>query len=268
MTELTARTRRYGRRDWRGLLTTRKGATLTGLVCVAVAAALVLAAMSSYRKSVGAGVAPQTVFVASQLIAKNTPASVIAQGDLFKPVQVHTDQVAAGAIADMTAVHGKVAAKDIYPGEQLTSADFTSAGGLPAQLGPNERAVTLSLDQAHGLVGAIQTGDHVDVYAGLQLQSSLGQDTPVLRLLMTNVPVLKAPASQQAGGVGAAQTSTTSLVTLGVDSSQAGPLAYASDNGKVWLVLRPADAAATAPPSMVTVQSLLFGAKTLPTGGR
>lgn len=265
--ELTAKQRRYGRRDWRALLTSKKGAALIGLVCVAAAAALVLAAMSSYRKSVNDGVAPQTVFVASKLIAKNTPAGVIAQGGLFKPVQVHTDQVAAGAIADMTALHGKVAAKDIYPGEQLTASDFTTAGGLPAQLSPDERAVTLSVDQAHGMVGTVQTGDHVDVYAGLQLQSNVGQNTAVLRLLTPNVPVLKAPG-QQNSGLGGAQTSATSLVTLGVDSSQAGPLAYAADNGKVWLVLRPADAAATTPPSMVTVQSLLFGTKALSTGGK
>lgn len=265
--EATAQRRRYGRRDWRALLTSRKGAALIGLVCVVAATALVLAAMSSYRKSVNAGVAPQTVFVASQLIAKNTPASVIAQQDLFKPVQVHSNQVAAGAIADMTSLHGKAAAKDIYPGEQLTAADFTPVGGLPAQLGPNERAVTLSLDMAHGLVGTVQTGDHVDVYAGLQLQSNAGQNSAVLRLLMANVPVLKAPAPAS-GGVGGAQTSATSLVTLGVDESQAAPLAYAADNGKVWLVLRPADGAATTPPSLVTVQSMLFGTKALSTGGK
>jgi Flp pilus assembly protein CpaB len=235
-------------------------------VCVVVAGALVLAAMSSYRSTVNGGVAPQTVFVASKLIAKNTPASVIAQGDMFKPVQVHADKVTVGAIADMSALHGKVAAKDIYPGEQLTAADFTAAGGLPAQLAPDERAVTLSLDQAHGMVGTLQTGDHVDVYVGLQTQSGLGQNTPVLRLLLANVPVLKAP-SQGSNVVSGAQTTTTSLVTLGVDSSQAGPLAYASDNGKVWLVLRPADAASTAPPAMVTVQSMLFGTKPLSMGG-
>jgi Flp pilus assembly protein CpaB len=223
--------------------------------------------MSSYRKTVGAGVAPQTVFVASQLIARNTPASVIAQGGEFKPVQVHSDKVATGAIADMSTLHGKVAAKDIYPGEQLTAADFTSSGGLAAQLGPNERAVVISLDQAHGMVGTLQTGDHVDVYAGLQLQSTGGQNSPVLRLLMANVPVLKAPSQQSGGAGGASQTTTDSLVTLGVDASQAGPLAYASDNGKVWLVLRPAHASSTAPPSMVTVQSLLFGTKPLSTGG-
>lgn len=265
--ELAAPRRRFGRRNWRALLTTKKGATVVGLACVVVAGALVLAAMSSYRKSVNAGVAPQTVFVASQLIAKNTPASVIAQGNLFKPVQVHSNQVAAGSITDMSFLHGKVAATDIYPGEQLTAADFTTAGGLPAQLGPNERAVTLSLDQAHGMVGTLQTGDHVDVYAGLQLQSSVGQDTTVLRLLMANVPVLKAPSQSSGGGVGGPQANSTSMVTLGVDTSQVGALAYAADNGKVWLVLRPAGAAATTPPSLVTVQSLLFGTKPLATTG-
>ena len=78
------------------------------------------------------------------------------------------------------------------------------------------------------MVGTLQTGDHVDVYAGLQTQSNLGQNAPVLRLLMANVPVLKVPSAQQSGGIGGPQTTTTSLVTLGVDSNQAGPLAYAT----------------------------------------
>jgi Flp pilus assembly protein CpaB len=57
-------------------------------------------------------------------------------------------------------------------------------------------------------------------------------------------------------------------VTLQVDTTQAGALAYAADNGKVWLVLRPVNAAATAPPSQISVQSLLFGTKPLVVGGK
>jgi Flp pilus assembly protein CpaB len=48
-------------------------------------------------------------------------------------------------------------------------------------------------------------------------------------------------------------------VTLNVRDDQAGSLAYAADNGNVWLVLRPANAAAATQASPVTAQSLLAG---------
>ena len=38
-------------------------------------------------------------------------------------------------------------------------------------------------------------------------------------------------------------------------------LAFASDNGKVWLSLRPAVGAKTSPPGVVTIETLLLGIK-------
>jgi Flp pilus assembly protein CpaB len=265
---MTAPRGRYARKDWRKLLTSRKGAASIGLVCLLGAGAVVIAAMSNYRSSVNQGGKEQTVFVAAQMIARNTPASVIASENLVKPAQFRASQVVAGALADTSALHGTVAAKDIYPGEQLTGADFTANSSLPAQLGPDERAMTISLDSAHGMVGTIQTGDHVDVYAGFQLQTASAQNQPVLRLLIADVPVLKAPSGATTGLGGSTNSNATSNATLEVNSSQAAALAYAADNGKVWLVLRPAHANATPPPSAVTVQSLLFGSKPVSTGGK
>src|SRR5438067_1150654 len=76
--------------------------------------------------------------------------------------------VSSGAIADAAQLHGKVATANIYPGQQLTSSDFTASGGLPSELGPNQRAMTITVDSAHGMVGQIHNGDHVDVYADLE----------------------------------------------------------------------------------------------------
>jgi Flp pilus assembly protein CpaB len=263
--ELTGR--KYGGRDWRTLLSSRRGTVLIAIACAVAAGAVVLVAMSRYRKSVAASGTPQTVLVATQVIHKGTSGSVIASEYLFEAQAVRSGQVGAGAIADASVLHGKVAASDIYPGQQLTAANFTTRGGLPSQLPPRQRAITLTLDSAHGMVGTIETGDHVDVYAGLQLQIAGGQTQPVLRLLMANVPVLKAPV-QTSAALGAASSNSTSNVTLQVDTTQAGALAYAADNGKVWLVLRPVNAAATAPPSQISVQSLLFGTKPLVVGGK
>jgi Flp pilus assembly protein CpaB len=239
---------------------------LIAVACAVVAGGVLAFAMARYRSSVDASGNPETVLVATQKIPKNTPGDVIASENLFKATQIVAKQVSAGAIADAALLHGKVAVRDINPGEQLTSADFTSSGGLPAQLAPTQRAMTINLDSSHGMIGSIHDGDHVDVYAGVQFDPGTGRPQQVLRLLMTDVPVLKAGTASGSGGIGASGSNNTSDVTLNVNDNQAGALAYAADNGKVWLVLRPANATSTTPPSLITVQSLLAGSK--PLGGK
>lgn len=260
--------KRYVRRDWRQLLGTRRGTVLVGLGCAVVAAGLLVAAMARYRSSVDASHRFATVLVTTQRIPKNTSAYTVASETLFKPMQIPTNQATAGAVADTARLHGEVAVRDILPGEQLTTADFTANGGLAAQLAPDHRAMTLTLDSEHGMIGEVRDGDHVDVYGGVDQQSSLGRNEPVLRLLMRDVPVMKAGTGSGASGIGgAASANNTSNVTLDVSDSQAGELAYAADNGKVWLVLRPGNAVDTAPPSLITVQSFLLATQPVAGGG-
>jgi Flp pilus assembly protein CpaB len=263
--ELTGKN--YTRNDWRKALATRRGTIIVAAVCALVAAGILLLAMNRYRHNVDTSGNQATVFVASGLIQKGTPGDAIASGQLFKPTSVAVKQASTGAIADAAQLHGKVAAADIYPGQQLTASDFTANGGLVAKLAPNQRAMTITLDQSHGMVGQIHAGDHVDVYAGISLNGA-GRSEPALRLLMTNVQVLQA-GTATSGGLGASQNPSSSFanVTLNVGGGQAAALAYASDNGKVWLVLRPANAAADTQASAITAQSLLLGTKPVASGG-
>ena len=184
----------------------------------------------------------------------------------FKPTSIATKQVSSGAIADTAQLHGKVATADIYPGQQLTAADFVGKGGLTSELAPTQRAITISLDQAHGMVGQLQAGDHVDVYAGVNVEPRGGRSEPALRLLMTDIKVLQAGSSSR-GALGGGGGSNSSDVTLAVSDTQTGALAYASDNGKVWLVLRPADASSSTSSPAITAQSLLLGGKPIAAGG-
>ena len=233
-----------------------------------IAAGILLVAMSRYRHNVDTSGNQETVFVASGLIQKGTSGDAIASGQLFTSTSVAVKQASTGAIADAAQLRGKVAVADIYPGQQLTASDFATTGGLAAQLGANQRAITVTLDQSHGMVGEVHNGDHVDVYAGINLDPGTGRTQPLVRLLMSNVQVLQA-ATAGSGGLGASQNPSNqfSNITLNVNDSQAGALAYASDNGKLWLVLRPANATSTTPPATTTAQSLLLGSKPVSGGG-
>jgi Flp pilus assembly protein CpaB len=262
--ELTGKN--YTRNDWRKLLATRRGTVLVAAACALIAGGILVVAMNRYRSNVDSSGNQETVLVASGLIQKGTSGDAIASEKLFKPTSIAAKQVSTGAIADTAQLQGRVAAADINPGQQLTVSDFTANGGLLSQLGPNQRAITITVDSSRGMVGQINEGDHVDVYADLELANS--RNGNFVRLLLPDTPVLKAPTSASGGGLGggANPQSQQSNVTLKVSADQAGELAYAADNGKVWLVLRPANAGSAATPS-ISAQSLLSSGSAV-TGGK
>jgi Flp pilus assembly protein CpaB len=78
-----------------------------------------------------------------------------------------------------------------------------------------------------------------------------GQARPMLRMILSNVPVLALGEKTR----GASSTN----VSLGVDDVHAAELAFASDNGKLWLALRPSAGAKASKPGIVTVETLLLG---------
>lgn len=228
---------RYASSDWRKLLSTRRGTVAIAALCTVVAAAILVYAASRYRQSVRSGAGVQTVLVANGTILKGTPGDVIASQQLFHTQSIAAGQVSSGAIADTAMLHGKVAAVDINPGQQLAASDFTTSGGYVSELAPDERVISVPLDASHGLQGVVQAGDRVDVYA--DLEGSGGTSGAVTVLIATNIPVL---AIDQGSGSGLGAGGAQSDVVLKVKADEAGAFALASDHGKVWLVLRGSDA--------------------------
>ena len=236
------------------LFTTRGGALAVGGVAAILAAALLFAYLRAYRSSVRSGTAPVTVLVAKQLIPKGTAGGLIGQKELYQVTSLPKDQVINGALADPAALRGQVATSDIYPGQQLTTSEFsaTSTGSLPEQLTAAQRAMSVPLDSAHGLIGQVHNGDHVDVYVGFG-NNTATTAKPVLKLLLANVLVLNVPSSTSGGFA----TTSTANVVLRVPSAKAAEFAFASDNGKIWLVLRPQIGASKTPPSVANTLSVL-----------
>ncbi|TML43609.1 MAG: hypothetical protein E6G19_11645 [Actinobacteria bacterium] len=232
------------------LLKTRQGTIVIGVAAAVLAAILLLVYLSHYRSSVNGATEPQTVLVAKRLIPKGTPGAAFAQKNLFDVTTIPKDQLKLGAISDPAVLRGTVAAADIYPRQQLTTADFiaASAGALASQLKGNWRAVALpSLDAAHGLTPDVQAGDHVDVYG--QLNGTIG-------LLLADVLVLASPTQATAGS--AAPVSGNYIVR--VPSAKAPKFAYIGQNGTFWLVLRPALGAQGTGATFVTANNAFQGA--------
>lgn len=256
----------YTGSGWRRLLATRRGVVSVAALCTLVAAGILTYAASRYRQSVQGSGGVHTVLVANGTILKGTSGDVIASQQLFHAQSIAAKQVSAGAVADTALLHGKVAAADISPGQQLTLSDFTNSGGYVSQLAPDERVISVPFDASHGLQGVAQVGDRVDVYA--DLERSTGAAGAVTVLLVSNVPVLAVNQNSGGGLGGASGTGQQADVVLKVKAGDAGALAYASDHGKVWLVLRGADAAEPNSQAFYDAQALSHGATASTGAGR
>jgi Flp pilus assembly protein CpaB len=245
------------------LLGTRRGTLIVAGGCALLAGAILLVFLQQYRDSVAAAPPPLTVLVADQLIPKGTSGSVVTDERLFKQVDVPVDRVKEGALTDAAALQGKVAVADVYPGEQVTAEAF--ARGIEpvrANLTGDQRVFSVPLDGAHGVLGHLRRGDHVDVLAGFVALSDLGRGKPMLRTLMQDVLVLDAPTEEVKSYTGSKKHS----VALRVTDRQAAQLAFAVENGKVWLTMRPTAGATSSRPSTVALESLLADTKPIATG--
>lgn len=228
------------------LFTTRRGSLLVGAAAAVLAGLILFVYLHSYRNSLNSTAAPASVLVAKNLIQKGTPGDIIGTSDQFQVASVPKGQLQVGALTDPAALSGRVAATDIYPGQQLTETSFAYAapGTLQTKITGTDRAIALSIDAEHGMIGQISAGDHVDIFMGFALQGA-GGTQPVIKLLMADVLVLRAPLA----GNG--------VVTLRAPMREAAQLAYAADNGHLWFVLRPASGAKTVNPGIVNAQTLL-----------
>jgi Flp pilus assembly protein CpaB len=242
------------------LISTRKGAILVSLLAAIIAGILIVAYVQKYRSSVNSEGAPVTVLVAKQAIPKGTAGTLIATTGLYSATTIRQSQLLNGAFSDPASLRSKVTTRDVYAGSQLTAADFApAASDVAASLTKHQRIIAIPFDATHGDTANVQAGDHVDVYAAFNLVpvSPLGLPTAtssarmVLKMIMSNVDV--SSVSKTSGG--------NATVYFKVTDQQATELAFASDNGKLWLALRPAAGAKTSPPSIVTAETLMLGVK-------
>lgn len=200
------------------MLATRRGAMTIAALAAVLAGVLLYLFVQHYKKNPTAPAVPSNVyvFVASKYIAAGTPAQTIDAEGLLRRTEVPTTQAVAGAIPDPSAISGQVTSTSIAAGQQISVNDFTHTNvSIGAYLTGTQRAISVSLDPAHGLSSYLSDGNTVDV-----MVENNGQTT----MLAQNVSVL----GNQNG-----------TIVLRVTDKQALQIASAADAAKLWLVLRP-----------------------------
>ena len=168
-----------------------KGWTLAlGIGAAVLAAILLIAYLVQYRSSVNDSTSPTPVLVAKNLIPKGTSGTVIAKKQLFQAATLSKDDLKVGAISDPAYLNGRVAVGDIFPGQQITTADLSVGltDAIPTQLSGVQRAVAIPIAGGRGLVGYVASGDRVDIY--FETGSTGGTSSG---LLSPNVLVMRRP---------------------------------------------------------------------------
>jgi hypothetical protein len=222
----------------RGKIGSSRGWTLAfGIGAALLAAILLVVYLNRYRSSVNSETAPTPVLVAKNLIPQGASGTIIAKQELFQVATLPKNDLKVGAISDPAYLNGRVAAADIFPGQQITTADV-SAGltdAIPTQLSGKQRAVAINVGATQGLVGYVASGDRVDVY-----YQTGGNEGAILGLLEPNVLIMRAG----------------NPVIIRADAGLAQKLALASVSGTLWFLLRPAGNAAPPPKRQITSTDL------------
>jgi Flp pilus assembly protein CpaB len=223
----------------------RGWAIAVGIAAAVLAGLLLLAYLDRYRDSVTGDTARSSVLVAKSLILEGTSGDVVANAQDYQVAEIQNKEVKTGAIADPADLNDRVATKDIYPGQQITSADFSSSttNAVDTQITGRERAISVNVDNVHGSLSQLAAGDRIDLYVSLGARNN-GQ--ALVKLFRANVLVLAVPGEGGSGNL-----------MLRINERDAADFAYAADNTQMYFVIRPNAGAKPTRPDTASAQNIL-----------
>jgi Flp pilus assembly protein CpaB len=246
----------------------RSGTLVLGGLAALAAGALLLIYVSQVRQDANSQSATVSVLVANKLIPQNSSGDVIASQKWYTAVSTPKDQVKDGAITDPASISGKIASHDIYPNQQMTTSDFTDAptDAVTTKLTKNQRAISIPLDSAAGLTPFLQAGDHVDIMAGFNVipigpngapLNGNSQARPVEKVIAQDIKVLEVPSTSSSSST--AGSSNSGNIVVQVTDQQAWDIAFAINNGTVFLAGAPQAGIDSSKPGLVTLETMLLG---------
>ncbi len=162
------------------------------------------------------------VLVVDEAIAAGTPAEELT--GQVRLEQVPTKVAAVGAVGDLSALEGQVAAIDLIPGEQLVADRFLAVedyqdslgGGAKVEVPESLLQVTISLTPERVVGGELQPGDLVAVFASfdpfrLSSVEPSGLDSGEIPVLVPDDGT-----EEQTGQAGLMTPNSTKIILYGV----------------------------------------------------
>ena len=215
------------------------------------------------------------VYEVVQAIPRGTSGATALQDGLISKTNVPLQFRPATAVGDLATIRNDVAVADIPAGQVVVDGLFalpaTVASTAAQTIPKGDVAITISVDQVHGVAGLIQAGDQVDILVLLapgNKETSLYQNVPILAVGSNLVsPTATETASSGSPSTGATTNttappapavSTSGLVTFAVPLAAAAriALAEAGSGGSIYLALVP-PGSAPVPISPISTQNLI-----------
>ena len=172
----------------------------------------------------------QEVVVAAQDI----PIGTRLQASMLKTVRWPGSTPLRDAIPSVEDCVGRVVHVSLFQDEPLIQAKLAPAGekgGLSAQLGDGQRAVTVKVNEVMGVAGFALPGNYVDV----MVNATDSRDQPVSKIVLERIQVL---AVAQDVSTPEGKPKVVNAVTLEVTPAQAEAIDLARSIGTLSLVLR------------------------------
>ena len=185
-----------------------------------------------------AAVRPPKPKTSQVVVAKSAidPASRISDVQIKTDVW-HQEKAPEGSFSSLQEVEGRVAGTLIMPGDLILENKLAPKGtvpGITALLSPNQRAMTVKVDEASGVAGFLTPGSRVDVV--VVVDKGEYKTSPLSKLLFQNLKVLGTGQKLETRPGDKPQIVPT--VTLEVSPEQGERLALAAQEGRISLVLR------------------------------
>ena len=215
----------------RGVLT-----TLVVVLLAAAAAGGVFLFMNSVRDRADAVRVTVDVIVATQDVPAGQELDPLIESGVFRTKAVDSADLVPGVITDVYQLRGQRTAYPILAEEQIAGARLAGplqAGGGVLGIPEGLQAASITLEPERMVAGALQQGDHVEVFGTF---SGGGNGTQTTHVVIQDALVLAVATPEGSTGSPASASVTA---TLAVTPEQAALLIFAQEQGHVWLTLLP-----------------------------
>jgi pilus assembly protein CpaB len=227
----------------------RIAAILVAIVLAVMATmALVVYVHSADRRAIN-DQQPVLVYVAKQKIPQGYLGSRAYNAGWIQQKPLPAVAVAPDAIRSADQIAGRVAAVNIYPGEQLIVDRWVSPDVAEGQhlltIPQDMQAISVQVDATRQVSGFITPGDHVSILATFRKGGGPNHDQPTTGYLLQDVTVLAVGAQAQVNSAaqGSARANNRAqgltTITVALSPSQMPNLVAAIEGGSLYFTLLP-----------------------------
>jgi len=194
---------------------------------------------------------PQPQMAIALVAQRDIPAQAPISASDVGIKEIPKEYIQPGAVVSLEEVIGQIASVEIAAGEQILKTKLLPPAKVKKTLSEitpeGKRAVVVSVDNTSSVVGLIQPGNYVDVFALISPPAGVGKAgvTPTgsnLVPLFQNVKVLTVGTEfsqvQMKEPAKGASPSAVGTVTLALSPKEAVLLSFVQEHGKIKLALR------------------------------